>query len=111
MIDFDLIDKPTQNDDISLILQQIDILFDTRPKEVLGSEEFGTNYEKYLFDLNISNEAIKYSILTDLRSLDLFGFEPTVDVYLLQGTEHDIALVDIQLRRDDEYYQQIYKIR
>ena len=111
MLDFDLIDKPIQNDDISLVLQQIDILFDTKPKEVLGSEDFGTNYEKYLFDLNISNEAIKHSVLSDLRSLDLFGFEPTVDVYLLQGTENDIALVDIQLRRDDEYYQQIYKIR
>lgn len=111
MLDFDLIDKPIQNDDISLVLQQIDILFDTKPKEVLGSEDFGTNYEKYLFDLNISNEAIKHSVLSDLRSLDLFGFEPTVDVYLLQGTENDIALVDIQLRREDEYYQQIYKIR
>lgn len=110
MIDFDLYNVPVQNDDVSLVTQQIDILFDTKPREILGSEEFGTNYEKYLFDLNITNDAIKYSVLNDLRSLDLLGFEPYVDVHLLQGTEHDIALVEITLSRDDEHYQQIYKI-
>lgn len=110
MIDFDLYDKPIQNDDISLIMQQIDILFDTKPREVLGSERFGTNYEKYLFDLQLSNEALKYTVLNDLNSLDLLGFTPDVEVHLLQGTEHDIALIEINLTRDDEYYQQIYKV-
>lgn len=110
MIDFDLYDKPIQNDDISLIMQQIDILFDTKPREVLGSEQFGTNYEKYLFDLQLSNEALKYTVLNDLYSLDLLGFTPDVEVHLLQGTEHDIALIEINLTRDDEYYQQIYKV-
>jgi hypothetical protein len=28
----------------------------------------------------------------------------------LQGTEHDIALIEINLTRDDEHYQQIYKV-
>ena len=110
MVDFDLYDKPIQNDDISLIMQQIDILFDTKPREVLGSEQFGTNYEKYLFDLQLSNEALKYTVLNDLNSLDLLGFTPDVEVHLLQGTEHDIALIEINLTRDDEYYQQIYKV-
>jgi hypothetical protein len=110
MIDFDLYNTPVQNDDISLVMQQIDILFDTKPREVLGFEKFGTNYEKYLFDLNISNDAIKYAVISDLRSLDLLGFSPHVEVHLLQGTEHDIALVEITLSRDDEHYQQIYKI-
>jgi hypothetical protein len=111
MIDLDLKNnRPAQNNDIYLILQQIDILFGTKPKEVLGFEDFGTNYEKYLYDLNISNESIKYSVLSDLNSLDLMGFNPEVEVYLLQGTEHDIALVTISLTREDEYYQKIYKI-
>ena len=38
------------------------------------------------------------------------GFAPDVEEYLIQGTEHDIALVNISLTRDDEYYQKIYKI-
>lgn len=110
MIDFDLNDSPIQNDDASLIMQQIDILFDTKPREVLGFEQFGTNYDKYLYDLKISNESLKYTILSDLRSLDLLGFKPTVEVHLLQGTEHDIALIEIELTRDDEHYRQVYKI-
>lgn len=110
MIDFDLTNYPIQNDDLSLVLQQIDILFDTKPREVLGDEAFGTNYDKFLFDLNLSNEALKQAVVTDLRSLDLLGFEADVNVHLLQGTEHDIALVEIILTRDDEQYQQIYKI-
>lgn len=111
MIDFDLKNnQPIQNNDLYLVLQQIDLLFGTKPKEVLGDEEFGTNYDKYLYDLNITNEAIKYSVLSDLNLLDLMGFTPDVEVYLLQGTEHDIALVNISLTRDDEYYQKIYKI-
>lgn len=111
MIDFDLKNnQPIQNNDLYLVLQQIDLLFGTKPKEVLGDEDFGTNYDKYLYDLNITNEAIKYSVLSDLNSLDLMGFTPDVEVYLLQGTEHDIALVNISLTRDDECYQKIYKI-
>ena len=110
MIDFDLKNnQPIQNNDLYLVLQQIDLLFGTKPKEVLGDENFGTNYDKYLYDLNITNEAIKYSVLSDLNSLDLMGFAPDVEEYLIQGTEHDIALVNISLTRDDEYYQKIYK--
>lgn len=110
MIDFDLNDYPIQRDEYSLILQQIDILFDTKPREVLGFERFGTNYEKYLYDLKLSNDSLKYTVLADLKTLDLFGFTPDVEVYLLQGTEHDIALVEISLTRDDEHYKQVYKI-
>lgn len=110
MIDFDLNNEPVLNNDVSLIFQQIDMLFDTKPREVLGFEDFGTNYDKFLFDLNISNEAIKNEILSDLNKLDLLDFSPSVEVYMLHGTEHDIALVDIILSRYDEQYNHTYKI-
>lgn len=110
MIDFDLNGAPVLNNDIALVLQQIDILFDTIPTEVLGYEDFGTRYHKFLFDLNISNEAIKHTVISDLNKLDLLGFVPNVEVHLLQGTEHDIALVEIELIRNEERYQKTYKI-
>ena len=110
MIDFDLKGAPILNNDISLVLQQIDILFDTIPTEVLGDVNYGTKYHKFLFDLNISNEYIKHTVLSDLNSLELLGFAPNVEVHLLQGTEHDIVLVEIELVRDEEYYQKVYKI-
>ena len=111
MIDFSInMDYPVLNDDVGLILQQIDILFDTKPKEVLGFEDFGTKYDEYLYNLKVSNEFLKQTVLSDLKSLDLLGFIPSVEVYLLQGTEQDIALIEITLTRDEEQYQQIYKI-
>lgn len=111
MIDFNLKPStPILNDDVSLILQQIDILFDTKPRELLGFEDYGTKYDTYLYNLQVSNEFLKRTVLSDLDSLELFGFKPSVEVHLLQGTEQDIALIEINLTRDEEHYQQIYKI-
>lgn len=111
MIDFNLDPGvPIKNNDVSLLLQQIDILFDTTPKEVLGFENFGTKYDYYLYQLKLNNSDIQQEVLDDLNSLNLLGFTPNVEVYLLQGTEQDIALIEITLTRDDENYQRIYKI-
>ena len=35
--------------DIDIVLQQVDILFDTNPREVLGDEEYGSSYDEYLY--------------------------------------------------------------
>ena len=111
MVDFSLKrGSASCKSDIDLILQQIDILFDTTPTEVFGEEEYGTAYDRYLHQLKISNEALKQEVLSDLGNIQLFGYMPTVDVYLLQGTEDDIALIDIHLSRDDETYNKTYKI-
>lgn len=111
MIDFCLDNNSIiLNDDVSLILQQIDILFDTKTREVMGFSNYGTKYDTYLYDLKVSNEFLKQTVLSDLNSLNLFGFRPDVEVHLLQGTEQDIALIEINLFRDEEYYQRVYKI-
>ena len=111
MVDFSLHnDHVILQNDIDLVLQQIDILFDTAPREVLGSENFGTEYDKCLYDLNMSNDDILRQVETDLRSIDLLGFEYQVNIHMLRGTEQDIALVEIDLIRDDMKYNQIYKI-
>lgn len=111
MIDFSLTDyKPALNSEVDLILQQIDILFDTNVNEVLGEENFGSHYDKYLYDLQISNEGLKQEVLSDIMSLELFGWEPDVEVYLLQGTEQDIALINIILKNGLEIHEKTYKI-
>lgn len=111
MIDFNLNPgKPIINSEISLIFQQIDILFDTTPKEVLGFEDFGTQYDAYLYRLRLSASDIEQNVLSDLNTLELFGYIPTVNAYLLQGTEQDIVIIQIELKRDNEHYEKIYKI-
>ena len=67
MIDFNIKSgSGVVNNDIDLILQQIDILFDTNRGEVLGDEYFGTQYDKYLYKLRISNEGLQSEVLSDL---------------------------------------------
>ncbi len=111
MIDFNLSEgSPINSRDIDLIIQQIDLLFDTNARDVLNDEEFGTQYDKYLYNLQINGEGLRQMALSDILSLDLFGFEPSVEVYLLQGSEQDIAIIDITLTRDDEKYKKTYKI-
>lgn len=112
MIDFSL-DKnvAVKNNDIDLIMQQIDMLFDTTPREVLGYETYGSDYERFLYNLKLSAFAIEQIVYSDITSLNLFNFTPTVKAYILQGTENDIILVDITLSRQGEIYNKSYKIQ
>ena len=111
MIDFSLNERvATINNDIDLIKQQIDILFDTNKMEVFGDRNFGTNYEDFLYDLSLPAETIQYQIESDLNTLQLFGYKPTVKVDLYQGTENDIILVRITLTNNNDTYEMTIKI-
>lgn len=111
MMDFNLNEgSPIKSNDVDLIIQQVDLLFGTVSREVLDDETFGTQYDKYLYNLQINGDGLKQMVLSDINSLQLFGFTPTVNVYLLQGTEQDIALIEIILERYNESYKKIYKI-
>ena len=111
MIDFNLNEgSAIINNDLDNILQQIDLLFDTFYGEVFGYEDFGTQYDKFLYQLKMSDSDLRQNILNDLYSLNLFGYQPDVNVYLLQGTEQDIALIDIVLKRQTDEFHHTYKI-
>lgn len=111
MIDFNLNEgEPTINDDVACLIQQIDILFDSNKGDLIGDIEYGTDYERYLYELKLTPEALEEQMLDDLYSLDLLGFTPEVKVYLMQGSERDIAVIDVHLRRNSEDYSKTYKI-
>lgn len=111
MIDFSIdTNNVVKTTDEELIIQQIDILFDTTPGEVLGQESYGTRYDKFLYNLQITNEGVRQQVLSDLNLLNLFGYTPEVEVYLTEGTEHDIAIIKISLTRGQESFNRIYKL-
>lgn len=114
MIDFSLSDKLTDkiivNDDLTFVLQEIDLLFNTEPNDVLGST-FGSNYDKYLYTLDMSNAALEAKVYNDLMSLDLRGFTPSVTVVIVDGTQRDIAFIDITLTGNYEEYNKTYIIK
>lgn len=98
MIDFNLHEgEDLINDATSYVLQQIEILFDTTPGDLLGDLDYGTRYENYLYELKLSEDQLKRAIENDLAEIDLCGYEPNVQVFLSQGTERDIALIEINL--------------
>lgn len=112
MVDFNLKEGPaTINSDVECLLQQVDILFDSTPGDLLGDVQYGTEYNKYLYNLKLSPDQLKDAIEQDLYSLDLLGFVPSVQVYLLQGSERDIALIQIDLYKQGESYTRTYTIR
>lgn len=113
MVDFSMYKKsgsPTLNYEVDLLIQQVDILFDTTPTEVLGDENFGTDYDKYLYDTRLSADNLKMIVEQDLMNLNLMGWRYDVEVYLLQGTEQDIAIIQITFTKGIETVQKTYKI-
>lgn len=107
-------DKVIINDKFDFFLQEIGILFDTAPGEVLGEPTFGTEFENFIWDLKVSNEQISdyiYSaILTKTTSAQYFNI--SVDTKILYGTQNDIILVSINIRdkETNEEQQLTYKI-
>ena len=115
MIDFSISNKLTDklviNNNLIYVLQQIDLLFDTDIDDVLGDSEFGTNYDKYLYTLGVSNASLELKIMNDLKKIDLCGFIPSVSVKIVEGTQRDIAFIDITLTGDYEEYNKTYIIK
>ena len=101
MIDFNLFEyesgKPTISNDEEYVAQQIEMLFNTEPNSVLGDDSYGTNYDRYVYGISISNTALESKVMGDLQRLDLRGLTPKVTVTFVEGTVRDIALIDIQL--------------
>ena len=115
MIDFSLSNKLSDDivisNDLICLLQQVDLLFNTDINDVLGDINFGSNYDKYLYTLGMSNEALQEKILSDIKKLELFGYIPTVKVSIVEGTQRDIAFIDITFTGDYDDYNKTYVIK
>lgn len=112
MVDFSLdTNSVTKESDLENVMQQIEMLFDTSPFEVIGEPEYGSDFEKFLWDLNASNYDIEQYIDSRIRSeVDLLGFNVQTEVAIMNGTENDIILADITIYRDGNSYSKTYKI-
>ena len=113
MIDFcNTTDAVKLENDLDLVVQQIDMLLGTDPHEVLGDPAYGSDYYRFLWDLNYTNRQIKMYAESHLeKHIDFMGFGHKVKVDLLHGTEGDIILLTITLFKDGWSYEKIYNIR
>jgi hypothetical protein len=112
MIDFSRVTSTTTIENTAeFVLQQIDILLDTDKGEVLGEPRFGSDYDKFLYELNISNTYIENYIYNNItENVDLMGWELGVNVDLMVGTKTDIILVEISVSKNNDVFSKVYKI-
>lgn len=114
MIDFCLNETGTLlRNDIDLVLQQIDMLFDTEPNEVIGEKTYGCDLTKYVWDPLIGANTISSKVKSIIEGqCDLRGYTVDVNTYILDGTRNDIILVQITLSKagGDGTYKKTYKI-
>ena len=112
MIDFCLTtDAPILEHDVDMVLQRIDMLFDTDYHEVLGDNIYGSDYRKYLYNLTASNAAIEdYTLRNIIDNVDLMGFSVDVSVNILLGSQNDIILITINLSKEGDMYEKTYNI-
>lgn len=112
MVDLSLdTDSVLKKTDLDNVIQQIELLFDTNPFELVGETTYGSDFEKFLWNLTASNYDIANYIRTKImNNVDLLGFSVDVAVGLLEGTENDIILADITISRDGYEYTKTYKI-
>lgn len=112
MIDFcSTLDAVVLDQDVDLIIQQIEMLFDTRCGHVLGAYEFGTRFDTYLFNPNIGNRMVEDEVKRYIdENVELFGWETTVNVEFLMGTQHDIMIIRVTFSKESELYTKIYKV-
>jgi hypothetical protein len=112
MIDFcNTSDAVFLQNDLDLVLQQIDMILDTDPGEVLGQYIYGSDCEKFQFDLTASATTISNyvsSVITN--NIDPLGFQISINTDIMYGTLNDIIIIHINLFRDGYKYEKIYKI-
>jgi hypothetical protein len=122
MVDFNLdyISESNNNNfqlsnKVDILLQSINLLFETSKDELFGNTEYGTNYEVFLYDLKANSDQITNQVYKDIYSLgsDILGnYKVNVNTILLQGTERDIALIEIDIYDpiNKENYNKIYRL-
>lgn len=96
---------------IDIVLQQIEMLFDTHPGDVIGDYKFGADFEEYLFNTAMGNQMVADKISSLIAShVDLLGWDVHVDVEFMAGTLHDIMVLKVSIYKDNEVYSKIYKV-
>lgn len=117
MIDLGLI-KPVVINDLEEAIQEIDILFNTTPTELLGDTNYGVNFYRYLWQLTPSPESLKKYIIEKLTNSAYYYniFLYYINVTTINLDVNDLAYrVEITIKTDDsdnaKSIRKVYMIR
>jgi len=99
------------SDERDLIVQQIDMLFDTMHGEVCGEWQYGSDFHQFLWDLKASNQDIsEYTQRIIERHVNLFNWTCSVETDILAGTKNDIILITVSLKSDYDTIKKTYRV-
>ena len=81
--DLSLTNEVFLDDEVDLALQELDILFNTEPTEMLGDPNYGVFFEQFLWDLNPRSSELKEYITKKIEDntyyVKQFDYEVTVE--------------------------------
>lgn len=104
-------DAVVLDDELDLIIQQIDMLFSTTPMDVIGCPNYGSAYERFIYDLSYPTSEIKRYAESQLeKNVEFFGNPYDVNVSVLNGEYNDIILLEVNIYVKGHQYQKIYKV-
>ncbi|MEE3308977.1 hypothetical protein [Sharpea azabuensis] len=95
MIDLAIDDRVKIDTIFDAALQELDMLFNTKCTELIGDPEFGSNWEKFLWDYTVSDEAIKRYIQDIIRNNTYFlkYFDYKIDIEEQPGEIRSIFVI------------------
>lgn len=112
-IDIGLFDKVIVNNYLDLALQELDILFNTRPTELLGHPTYGINFEQFLWTLTPSSDTleryIKEKITMNTFYLSKMSF--TVNVDFIRDLSEVIYVVKMSISDNSTTVNREYIIK
>lgn len=88
--DLSLTNEVFLDDAVDLALQELDILFNTEPTEMLGDSNYGVFLEQFLWDLNPRSSELKEYITNKIEKYTYYvkQFDYEVSVVENDGTEN-----------------------
>lgn len=113
MLDIGLNDKILLNDPLDLAIQELDILFNTTPTEMIGNSTYGMNFLQFLWQLTPSTKLLKKyireKVIASTIYLKRLKYDIDVDYYIDNGST--VYVVKIVIYTDSKNIEKSYIVR
>lgn len=92
-------DKMDINDNINKYIQEIVMILNTQPHEVMGCFSMPVDLERLVYETNIDNRALEREILEKIRDYTTYYdmFPTEVSVSFAETDMRDVCVIDITI--------------
>lgn len=85
------------NDNINKYVQEIVMILNTQPHEVMGCYNMPIDLERLVYETNVDNKQLEREILTKIRDFTTYYdmFPTEVSVKFAETEERDVCVIDV----------------